>query len=109
VIGVGMTSQVMESYARKLFGKVAKKTLGKKVGKVAKKATGPLLAFATTFAIGQVAKRYYASGRTLSNVNLKSIYQESMSQGQQLYSQYSGQVASSARSTNLSQLMSMVR
>lgn len=109
VVGVGMTSQVMESYARKLFGKVAKKTLGKKVGKVAKKATGPLLAFATTFAIGQVAKRYYASGRTLSNVNLKSIYQENIAQGQRLYSQYSDQVASSARSTNLSQLMSMVR
>lgn len=109
VMGVGMTSQVMESYARKFFGKAVKKTLGKKMGKVAKKATGPLLAFATTFAIGQVAKRYYASGRTLSNVNLKSIYQENVTKGQQLYSQYSGQVAESARSTNLNNLMSMIR
>ena len=66
VAGVGATSQVFEGYARKLFGSVAKKALGKPGKKLGKSATGALLTFATTYGLGQVAVSYYAGGRTFT-------------------------------------------
>ncbi|MEL6797460.1 MAG: TerB family tellurite resistance protein, partial [Planctomycetota bacterium] len=55
-LGLGATSQMLENFARKALGKLAKKTLGKTAGKVAKTATGPMMTFATTYAMGRVAK-----------------------------------------------------
>ena len=65
VAGVGMTSQVVEGHVRKLFGKFAKKTMGRGSKKVASAAAGAAVTFATTYALGQAAKRYYGGGRKL--------------------------------------------
>jgi len=109
VLGVGMTSQILEGYARKLFGKVAKKALGKTAGKLAGAATGPAMTFATTYALGQVAKQYYAGGRKLSAVDLKAIFQRSVNEGQQVYQQHSPQVQREAGSLSIPKVMNLVR
>jgi uncharacterized protein (DUF697 family) len=108
-IGVGMTSQVVENFARDLLGGLAKKFLGKTAGKVVKTATGAAMSFATTYALGQVAKQYYAGGRTLSAVDLRSLFSREVDRAKGLYTQYRPQVEQSARNTDASQILAMVR
>ena len=67
VAGVGMTAQVVEGHVRKLFGKFAKKSLGRGAKGLASTAAGAALTFATTYALGQAAKRYYGGGREASS------------------------------------------
>ncbi len=118
-VGVGMTSQVVETYARKLVGGVLgkaigkkgkkKKKLGKKLGKMAGTATGAVMSFASTYALGQVARTYYAGGRTLDTQTLRGLFTQQVAQGKMLYAKHEGDVFNSARTTDLSSLLSMVR
>ena len=64
--GVGMTSQYLEQMGRKLLGGLIGKAAGKTAGKFGGVAVGMAFSFATTYALGQVAKRYYAGGRTMN-------------------------------------------
>lgn len=109
VAGVGMSSQMVENFARKLVGKFAKKALGKGVGRLAKGATGPALTFATTYALGQVAKQYYEGGRRLDSIQLKQLFSSQLGQAQQLYGQHAGSVQAQASNLSLPDVMAMVR
>jgi uncharacterized protein (DUF697 family) len=66
--GVGLTSQYLEQFGRKLLGGLLGKAAGKTFGKLGGAATGMAFSFATTYALGQVAKRYYAGGNTACHV-----------------------------------------
>ncbi len=109
VLGVGMTSQVLEGYARKLLGKMAGRALGKTAGKLASKATGSAMTFATTYALGMVAKRYYAGGRSLSGLDLKGLFQSSAERGKVLYEQHAPQVTQQASGLDMMKVMDLVR
>lgn len=113
VVGVGMTSQVLETYARKLVGGFMKKAIGKKkgkkLGKVAGAATGMAMSFATTYALGHVARVYYARGRELTPDALKRLFSERVEQGKLLVDTYRSDIESSARNTDLNSILSMVR
>jgi uncharacterized protein (DUF697 family)/tellurite resistance protein len=109
VVGVGMTVQVVESFARRLLTGVGKKVLGKIGGRVADAAAGSAFSFTSTYALGQVAKQYYAGGRTLGAVDLKSLFSKAMSQAQSIYPQYADQMRSQAASLNISQLLPLIR
>jgi len=87
-VGVGMTSQVVEGFARDLLGGLAKKFLGKTAAKMVKTATGAAMSFATTYALGQVAKQYYAGGRKLSSVDLRAIFGREVERAKGLYAQH---------------------
>ena len=63
--GVGLTSQYLEQFGRKLLGGLLGKAAGKTFGKIGGAATGMAFSFATTYALGQLAKRYYAGGRAM--------------------------------------------
>ena len=65
-VGVGLTSQVFEGFTRQLVGGFARRLTGGFLGGLVGEATGSAVAFASTYALGQVAKKYYASGRSLS-------------------------------------------
>ncbi|MEY2785833.1 MAG: hypothetical protein RL277_2045 [Planctomycetota bacterium] len=108
-VGVGMTSQVVENFARNLLGGLAKKYLGKGAGKLVGTATGAMMSFATTYALGQVAKQYYAGGRTLSNVDLKSIFTREVERAKNLYPQHQSAIETSARNTDVGSLLATVR
>jgi uncharacterized protein (DUF697 family)/tellurite resistance protein len=108
-VGVGMTSQVVENLARNLLGGFARKIGGKTVGKLVGTATGAAMTFATTYAMGQVAKQYYAGGRKLSTVDLRALFSREVERAKGLYTQYRPQVEQSARNTDASQILGMVR
>jgi uncharacterized protein (DUF697 family)/tellurite resistance protein len=109
VAGVGMTSQVVEGHVRKLFGGLAKKSLGKGARGVAGTAAGAAMSFATTYALGQAAKRYYAQGRKLELAEVRVLFQSQLEQGKALFEQHRGEVQEKARTTDLQSLMRLVR
>ncbi len=108
-VGVGMTSQVVEGFARDLLGGLAKKFLGKTAGKMVGAATGAAMSFATTYALGQVAKQYYAGGRKLSSVDLRALFGREVERAKGLYAQHKPQIEQSARTLDPRQILTMVR
>lgn len=80
VAGVGLTSQVLEGYARKRFGGAVRKLGGKTAGKLRKTATSALTTFATTYAVGKA-----------------------------LFDRYQGQVRERASTTSLPELTRQLR
>jgi len=108
-VGVGMTSQVVENFARDLLGGLAKKYLGKTAGKVVGVATGAAMSFATTYALGQVAKQYYSGGRKLSSVDLRALFSREVERAKGLYAQHRPQIEESARTLDPRKVLSMVR
>lgn len=108
-IGVGMTSQVVESYLTRLVRGATKRFAGKMVGSLVTQATESAFAFATTYAIGQAARKYYASGRTLSMEQLREIFSEMLQQGRSLKSQYAGDISHRSSQISAADLLSLGR
>jgi hypothetical protein len=88
-----------------LLGKVAGRTLGGIGGA----ATGMAFSFATTYALGQVAKRYYAGGRVMSTDLLKQSFQDLLGPAKQMQTQYLPQIRQKAATLDAGQIMQMVR
>ena len=107
--GVGLTSQYFEQFGRKLLGGLLKRAAGKGVGKMGRAATGMAFSFATTYALGQLAKRYYAGGRQMSTQLLRETFQNLLSPAKQMQSQYLPQIEQQAQTLDMGQVMNMVR
>ena len=108
-LGVGLTGQYLEGIGRKLLGGILGKAAGGMVGSMGRTATGAAFSFATTYALGQLAKRYYAGGRVMSPAVLKQTFTELTSQGRTMQQQYLPQIEQKASTIDMSQIMSMVR
>ncbi len=108
-VGIGLTSQVFEGFARRLVGGLARGVAGRFIGGVVGQAAGSAFAFATTYALGQVAKRYYAGGRTLSREQLKEAFSAMLTDARSLQGRYSGDIAQKAREVNVTELLPLVR
>lgn len=108
-IGIGMTSQVLENYAKKFIGKFLGKSLGGLLGGISRQATSSGFSFASTYALGQLAKSYYAQGRRLDAGQLKGSFQNLLSGAQGLQEKYLGQIQQKAQGLDISQILSMVR
>lgn len=107
--GVGLTSQYLEQFGRKLIGGMLGKALGKTAGKLGGTATGMAFSFATTYALGQLAKRYYAGGRSMSTSVLRSSYQDLLAPAKQLQTQYLPQMQQKATTLDVAQIMALVK
>ena len=107
--GVGLTSQYLEQFGRKLLGGLLGKVAGRTVGRIGGAATGMAFSFATTYALGQVAKRYYAGGRVMSTDVLRDTFQSLLGPAKQLQTQYLPQIQRKAASLDAGQVMAMVR
>jgi uncharacterized protein (DUF697 family) len=108
-VGVGMTSQVLENYARKFLGGLGKRVLGRMGGAVVDQATSSAFSFASTYALGHAAKAYYAGGRSLSAIDLKGIFTTQTQRARALYDQHRGTIESQSRGLDAGKLLSMVR
>ena len=108
-VGVGLTSQYLEQFGRKLLGGLLGKAAGRTVGRLGGAATGMAFSFATTYALGQVAKRYYAGGRVMSTELLKQTFQDLLGPAKQMQSQYLPQIQQKAATLDAGQVMQMVR
>ena len=107
--GVGLTSQYIEEFGRKLLGGLIGKAGGKLLGGLTSQATGMAFSFASTYALGHLAKRYYAGGRVMSTDLLRQTYQGLLSSGKTLQQQHLGDIHARASTLDAGEVMRMVR
>jgi uncharacterized protein (DUF697 family)/tellurite resistance protein len=108
-LGVGLTSQYIEQIGRKVLGGLLGRIGGGLLGGIGSVATGAGFSFATTYALGQVAKRYYAAGRTIDAAGLQQAFASMLADAKQLQGKYTGQITEQARSLDLNKLLSVVK
>ena len=108
-VGVGLTSQYLEQAGRKLLGGLLGKMGGGLLRGVGQQAVSTGMSFATTYALGQVAKRYYAGGRTLSTQVLKDAYASTVREAQGLNAKYLPDIQAKAKTLDARSVLSMVR
>lgn len=108
-VGVGLTSQYVEQFGRKLIGGLLGKMMGKTGRAIGSAATGSAFSFASTWALGQVARRYYAGGRSLSGDALKNSFSGLVGQARGLQQRYLPEIEQRARTLDVSKLMQELR
>ena len=79
-LGVGLTSQYLEVLARKILGGV--------FGGIGRQAASSGMSFGVTYALGQVAKQYYAGGRKLDSAELKGMFSKIMADAATMKDKY---------------------
>jgi uncharacterized protein (DUF697 family) len=108
VAGVGMASQMVESFAeraaRGLFGGL----LGGLAGGLVSQATGSGVAFASTYALGELARQYYAGGRQFSAIELREAYNRLLERGRSMQSEFAPHMRSQADRIDPSTLASLI-
>ena len=108
-LGVGLAGQYLEQFGRKLLGGLLGAVLGGLGRAVGNQAASSGMAFATTWALGQMAKQYYGGGRTLDMAKLKASFEPLVQQGQALVQRYGGEIAQRARTIDVHNLPALVR
>jgi len=108
-LGVGLTSQYVEQFGRKLLGGLLG-GLGGGIGRtVGRQAASSGLTFATTYAMGRVAQRYYAGGRTLDSASLKETFTALLGEARGMAPKYQAQIEHAAKTIDTRNLVSLVR
>ena len=108
VAGVGLGSQVVEGFARKLMRGIGKKVAGKLAGKAVDQITGSAFSFASTYALGQLAEKYYQGGRRLDTASSRQLFTSLQSQARDLHTRYLPQIQEKAKSINPASILQMV-
>ncbi len=108
-LGVGLTSQYLEQVGRKLLGGLLGAIGGRLLGGLGRQAVSSGMSFATTYALGQIARRYYAGGRIFTSQLLRDSFQQMLGQAKDMQAQYLPQMQAQARSLNSAKIMQMVR
>ena len=107
-LGAGLTSQYLEQFGRKLVGGLVGKIAGGFLGGLGSVSTGAAFSFATTYALGNVAKRYYAGGRKIDAAGLQQAFSDMLGQAKQLQGNYAGQIAEQARNLDVGKLWASI-
>ena len=108
-VGVGLTSQYLEQAGRKLLGGLLGKMGGGLLRGLGNQAVSSGMSFASTYALGHVAKRYYAGGRTLSTQMLKDAFSNVVQEGNGLQTQYLPAIQEKARTLDAGKVLALVR
>lgn len=107
--GIGIGSQVLEGFARKMMSGLGKKYIGKMAGRIANQATGSAFSFASTYAIGQLAERYYGNGGRLPTTEVKTLVTTLTEEGKNLYTRYAPEIQQRASTLDAASVLSLVR
>ena len=107
--GVGLAAQAVESVARRLIGGLAGSLLGGLGQVVVGVGTGGAVGFAGTYAIGQLANRYYAGGRKMDTAVLRDTYARLLAEGKSLFGQHAGAVQSRASTLSPADVINLAR
>ena len=108
-IGVGLTSQYLEQAGRKLLGGLLGRIGGGILGGLGKQAVSSGMSFASTYALGHVAKRYYGGGRTLSTQMLRESFDGILNEAKGLQTRYLPEMQERARTLNTARVLELVR
>jgi len=108
-VGVGLTSQYVEQIGRKLIGGLLGKVAGRAIGGLGRAATGAAFSFATTYALGQLAKRYYSGGRVISTDLLRSTFQDLLASAKRQEQQYLPAIRERATTLTPTEVIDLVK
>ena len=108
-LGVGLTSQYLEQAGRKLLGGLFDKVGGGLLRGLGKQAVSSGMSFASTYALGHVAKRYYAGGRSFSAPMLRTAFDDMLGEAKGLQSRYLPEMQARARTLDTAQIIELVR
>lgn len=107
--GVGLTSQYVEEFGRKIVGGLLGKLGGGLLRGLGGQATGSAFSFATTYALGQVAKQYYGAGRQLDADGLRRAYESLLQQAKGIQARFAPDIEQRARTLDVQQVLGAVR
>jgi uncharacterized protein (DUF697 family) len=79
------------------------------IGGAAGVAAGAAVTFATTYALGHVAKQYYAQGRSLSSADLRALFARFQDEAKSLFPKLQSQIQAQSKSLNLQSLLGSLR
>jgi uncharacterized protein (DUF697 family)/tellurite resistance protein len=108
-LGVGLTGQYLEQFGRKLLGGLLGGVGGGLGRTIGRQAASSGMTFATTYAIGRVAQRYYAGGRTLDAGTLKQTFTGLLDEARGLAPRYREQIEQKAATIDTRSLASLVK
>ncbi|MBK7954859.1 MAG: DUF533 domain-containing protein [Candidatus Accumulibacter sp.] len=108
-LGVGLTSQYLEQAGRKLLGGLLGKVGGGLLRGIGKQAVSSGMSFASTYALGHVARRYYAGGRSFSAPMLREAFDNLLGEAKGLQTRYLPEMQARARSLDTAQIVELVR
>jgi uncharacterized protein (DUF697 family)/tellurite resistance protein len=107
-LGVGLTAQYLEQFGRRLLGGLLGGIAGGIGRAIGHQAASSGMAFASTWALGQVARQYYAGGRTLDAEKLRAAFGPFLEQAGELGTRYAGEIRQRAQSIDLSNLPGLI-
>lgn len=109
VLGLGLASQAFEGMARKFLGGLVRRAGGGFAGTLASMGAGPVVTFASTYALGHLAQRYYSGGRTLNALQLKETFRELVGSARTQGTSLLPEIQERARGLNLANLPALIR
>ncbi len=108
-LGVGLTGQYVEQLGRKLLGGLLG-TIAGGLGRAAgHQAASSGMAFATTYALGRLAQRYYAAGRSMDTAMLKETFAALVQEARGMAPQYRQQIEKQASTIDTRSLASLIK
>lgn len=107
--GIGMTSQVVEGFARKFAKQLFRKFTGKTGSKIADQATGTAFSFASTYALGVMADKYYAGGRTMVPAQMREGFQSLLGTAREKYQSLLPQIQERAKTLDTSKIINLLK
>ena len=79
------------------------------LGGLGKQAVSSGMSFASTYALGHVARRYYAGGRSFSAQMLRESFDSMLGEAKGLQARYLPEMQAQARSLDTAKIIDMVR
>ena len=107
-LGVGLTAQYLEQFGRKLLGGLLGSVAGGIGRSLGHQAASSGMAYASTWALGQVARQYYAGGRTLDADKLRAAFGPLLDQARDMGTRYAGEIQQRAQTIDLSNLPALI-
>ncbi|HQR10123.1 MAG TPA: DUF533 domain-containing protein [Casimicrobiaceae bacterium] len=107
-LGVGLTAQYLEQFGRKLLGGLLGGIAGGIGRSIGNQAASSGMAFASTWALGQVAVQYYSGGRSLDADRLRAAFGPMVAQARELGTRYAGQIQQRAQSIDIKNLPALI-
>lgn len=112
-MGIGAAAQVLDGMARRILGGLGRGMLGGTIGGIvggaAGAAAGAGVAFATTYALGHVAKQYYSQGRQLSKDDLRALFEGFRADAEQLLPKVQEEIHAQAQHLDIKRIVASIR
>jgi uncharacterized protein (DUF697 family)/tellurite resistance protein len=108
-LGIGAAAQMVEGMVRKVLGGLTSGLLGGMLGGATGIAAGATVSFASTYALGHVAKQYYAQGRKLSSDDLKALFARFQNEARGLLPKVQDQIQRLSGRLNVKDVVSQLR